>query len=75
MTPDAFLRFISNQGTIEDIYLDGVSITHGASGSRTHIWSFGAGVRIPSVSRCPCDTTDRAGAPLPPAEVGGHLLL
>ena len=70
VTPDAFLRFISNQGTIEDIYLDGVSITHGASGSRTHIWSFGAGVRVPSVSRCPCDTTDRAGAPLPPAEVG-----
>ena len=42
-TPDGFIRFISGQTTIEDNYLDGVSITHGASGSRTHIWSFGAG--------------------------------
>ena len=42
-SPDAFIRFLSDQNTIEGNYLDGVSVTHGASGSRTHIWSFGAG--------------------------------
>ena len=37
---DAFFRHIQGQTTIEHNYLDGVSITHGAAGSRTHIWSF-----------------------------------
>ena len=53
-----------DQRTTEDIYLDGVSVTHGAPGSRTHIWSFGAG------GNCPCDHSDRSIAPLPPPEVG-----
>ena len=71
-SPDAFYRFISGQTTIEDNYLDGVSVTHGAPGSRTHIWSFGAGhPRFPfPVARCPCDYNDRTIAPLPPSEVG-----
>ena len=73
-TPDAFLRFISNQTTIEDNYLDGVSVTHGAPGSRTHIWSFGAGhpasILLNLVFRCPCDNSDLGQAPLPPSEVG-----
>ena len=68
-TPDAFYRFISGQTTIEHIYLEGVSVTHGAPGSRTHIWTFAAGFP-PPVPRCPCDTSDRIGAPLPPSEVG-----
>ena len=64
-TPDGF--FASKVGnTIEGNYLDGVSVTHGAPGSRTHIWSFGAG-------SCPCDPTrDRNAAPLPTAEVGDN---
>ena len=66
--PDAFARFISGQNTIEGIYLDGVSITHGAAGSRTHIWTFGTGHQ----GRCPCDNGDRNQAPLPPAEVGDN---
>ena len=67
--PDAFLT--SGQTTIESNYLDGVSVTHGAPGSRTHIWTFAAGYPAP-VRRCPCDigTTDRRGAPLPHSEVG-----
>ena len=68
-SPDAFFRFIENQTTIEDIYLDGVSVTHGAPGSRTHIWSFAAGYP-PRIPRCPCDNTDRSIAPLPPPQVG-----
>ena len=64
-TPDGFSgSFFGN--TIEGNYLDGVSVTHGAPGSRTHIWSFGAG-------SCPCDPTrDRNAAPLPTAEVGDN---
>ena len=67
-TPDAFYRFISGQDTIEGNYLEGVSITHGAPGSRTHVWTFGAGHG--GTGRCPCDNSDRTFAPLPPAEVG-----
>ena len=70
-TLDGFKRYISTQTTIEGIegnYLDGVSITHGASGSRTHIWTLGAS----NGERCPCDNSDRDFAPLPPAEVGDN---
>ena len=65
-SPDAFHR---SPITIEGNYLDGVSVTHGAPGSRTHIWTLGAG--HPG-ARCPCDTSNRDIAPLPPAEVGDN---
>ena len=75
-TTDAFYRFIANQNTIEGNYLDGVSITHGATGSRTHIWTLGTGVFKPNASfvfgHCPCDISDRELAPLPPTEVGNN---
>ena len=67
-SPDGFFRYISGQNTIEGNYLDGVSVTHGASGSRTHIWTLGTG----HTTRCPCDSSDRNHAPLPPAEVGDN---
>ena len=43
-----------------------------ASGSRTHIWSLGAGHPAAGnlVARCPCDNSNRGEAPFPPAEVG-----
>ena len=66
-TPDPFQRF-GGQNSIEGNYLDGVSVTHGAPGSRTHIWSFAAGLP----GRCPCDTSNPDGAPLPPDEVGDN---
>ena len=74
MSPDAF-HLSLNDSTVEGNYLDGVSITHGASGSRTHIWSFGAGHLAGGglVSRCPCDNNNRTDAPLPPAEVGDNF--
>ena len=59
-SPDGFHRTISGQTTVEGNYLDGVSVTHGAPGSRTHIWSFGAG----HPGRCPCDSSNRNDAPL-----------
>ena len=67
-SPDAFYHRISTV-TVENNYLDGVSVTHGAPGSRTHIWTFAAGFP-PPVPRCPCDNTDRSVAPLPPPQVG-----
>jgi len=36
---DAFST-VSPSTDIEDNYVDGVSVTHGASGSREHVWSY-----------------------------------
>ena len=71
-TPDAFIRFSIGQNFVKGNYLDGVSVTHGGSGSRTHIWSFGAGHPGVENARCPCDNSRRDIAPLPPAEVGDN---
>ena len=72
--PDAFFIHDVASTTIEDNYLDGVSVTHGANGSRTHIWSFATGHRFVNFTRerCPCDNSDRLVAPLPPSEVGDN---
>ena len=39
--PDAFYRF-GTVRTLEENYVDGVSLTHGAPSSRQHIWTFAA---------------------------------
>ena len=40
-SPSAFEKSILNSNiNVNDDYLDGVSLTHGAAGSRQHIWSF-----------------------------------
>ena len=56
--PDAFgASGIVSQGGLDEIYMDGVSLTHGPPSSRTHVWSFVAGaysqgsIRAPT---CPC---------------------
>ena len=42
-TPDAFYSFLTGgQTTIDSVYVDGVSLTHGPAGSRQHIWTFAA---------------------------------
>ena len=57
-SPNAFAQYYNNRHiTIDDAYLDGVSITHGQY-PRKHIWSFvaaldEAGTYFPT-SRCPC---------------------
>jgi hypothetical protein len=75
-TPDAFIRLrpVIGENSTEGNYLDGVSVTHGAPGSRAHIWSFGAGHPAGGdlVARCPCDSSNRSNAPLPLAEVGDN---
>ena len=67
--PDAFADFEGlGNGSIDDPYVDGVSVTYGSP--RQHIWTFGAGHG--GEFRCPCDNTDRAQAPLPPSFVGDN---
>ena len=43
-TPDAFVRMDGVQGGIDGNYLDGISITVNNFTSRTHVWSFVAGL-------------------------------
>ena len=48
-TPDAFYRYpfaCPNQCTLNDPYLDGVSITHGHESCRQHIWSIASGIPV-----------------------------
>ena len=56
-SPNAFHPYYLNQGrTIDDLYVDGVSITH-SSYPRQHIWTFAAaGDKVPAHNRdaCPC---------------------
>ena len=74
-TPGAFEVRCGSSCTINDTYVDGVSITHGAS-SRKHIWTYAAGVYEDpqgqfSSSTCPC--TRVGGSPIgasPPTFVG-----
>ena len=65
----AFVRgFQIGATSLDQDYVDGVSITHGDPGNRTHIWSFATGGNPSNIS-CPCDNNNTAEAPLPPAFV------
>jgi hypothetical protein len=67
-TVDAF-NVRTGPTTIDGVYPDGVSVTHGAQGSRTHIWSFAAAGSSGSV--CPCSNDFNHNRILsPPDEVG-----
>ena len=48
------LVFSSNPPGLEGAYVDGVSLTHGAPGSRQHIWTFIAGPGRDIRNLCPC---------------------
>jgi hypothetical protein len=67
-SPDAFdVHDFANENDLEAVYLDGMSVTFGAAGSRRHIWTFGAGF----IGRCPCDiSTGWPYEPPGPPEVG-----
>ena len=61
--PHAFLPSIINSTGLEDVYVDGVSLTHGAEGSRQHIWTFAAALYEGSsfpFSNCPCSNTNES---------------
>ena len=62
-SPDAFRPYYNDQSrTIDDPYVDGVSLTYGFS-PRKHIWTFAAGVEDVGNSpyHCPCSSTNYAG--------------
>ena len=67
-TPDGFERhsFCPAPCTIDNTYVDGVSITHGVS-PREHIWTYVCGVYDfqTTITACPC-----AGGAPPPSFVG-----
>ena len=56
-TPEAFFSpFQSDPSSIDNLYVDGASITHG-SGPREHIWTYAAGRNlVTGPTTCPCHT-------------------
>ena len=58
--PDAFFPSVSSPKTIDDTYVDGVSITYGMN-PRQHIWTFAVAMHEqPSLGRhlCPCTNSE-----------------
>ena len=57
--------------TIDDYYVDGVTLTHGPSGSREHIWTFaGATAHYSRWYQCPCAPGPTSISTDPPSFVG-----
>ncbi len=53
-----YASFFGKGSTIDDYYVDGISLTHGHS-PRKHIWTFASGVgegTVESYSNCPCSS-------------------
>ena len=69
--PDAFQAYYNNHGlTIDQTYVDGISITHGHS-PRKHIWTFAAALYEDTTpypqSLCPCTNIHKhITIPIPP---------
>ena len=65
-TPDAFYSYnVNTRRTIDDLYVDGVSITYG-SAPRKHIWTYANGLDLgtnPTYYGCPCNTNSNAQVP------------
>ena len=63
-SPDAFTKCAreSDPITIENPYVDGISITYGLPGSRKHIFTYAAGTSEVG-SRCNCPCTGATAAP------------
>ena len=71
-TPDAFHPYFSNRAlTIDDFYVDGISLTHGQS-PRQHIWTFAAAVDETRSNHwvCPCTRPDLPYAGAVPPFIG-----
>ena len=70
-SPDGMGRYSGNQGlTIDDTYMDGVSLTHGSE-PRKHIWTFVAALHEVTTSfrysMCPCtNVNNTVTIPIPP---------
>ena len=68
-SPDAFVRYYYNRRlTIDDQYVDGISLTHGRN-PRKHIWTFAAALHEVSGTHniCPCTNIHNpVTIPIPP---------
>ena len=69
-SPDAFGPYTGNHRlTIDDVYVDGVSLTHGRN-PRKHIWTFASALHeVPACPHCNCPCTnihDTTAIPIPP---------
>ena len=62
-TPDGFSR-----STIDDIYVEGISITRGSP--RRHVWTYAAYAYEEYSGQCPCATSNGGAASPPPSFVG-----
>ncbi len=72
MTPDGFLPFHQSSGrTVDDIYVEGVSLTHGQS-PRQHIWTLVAALdeTRSDAFTCPCTQSDQPYTGTVPSFVG-----
>lgn len=73
-SPDAFDPAHTGAKDIELAYMDGISVTHGASGSRTHIFSLVASIR--AGAQCPCApgaTNEDGSSIIVPSFIGNNL--
>ena len=65
----AFLGYHSGRQGVDSHYVDGLSLTHGAPGSRQHIWTFASGFLTGSHRsshpnyKCPCDNDNAYPSP------------
>ena len=57
--------------TLDGAYVSGLSITHSAPGSRTHIWTYAGGLQESISSTCNCPYAKYPGQS-PPSYVGEH---
>lgn len=84
-SPDAFDASVRGRGgnpdqSLEGTYLDGLSLTHGPSGSRTHIWSFVSALHgndsqlysTTAYTICPCINTEVTWPYRVPSFIGGN---
>ena len=61
-TPDGFTgRSRSSSTTINDDYVDGISLTYGSRSNRTHIWTFIADGFYTLIQNCPRNIPDYVG--------------
>ena len=56
-------------GTIDNYYVDGLSVTHGQPGDRTHIWTFAAGHDQVTMNDWVCPCVNSANIALVPSYV------
>ena len=65
----AFYAYHQGNHSINDQYVDGLSLTHGAPGSHQHIWTFASGLLTGSRTsswpnyQCPCDNGNTYRSP------------